>query len=268
MNINKIAEIISQKGYETQVKLITKGSISKMGIVIGTGTVRPTIYPEQFALNDFTDEEIADKVIEIYEANKTPNFDISNITDADYIKNNMFIEIRRPVEDEAFTTSYLDMQLVLRAKVSDQSGSIASYKINKDLAEKIGLDENVFDEAIKNMEFNFKPMGAVIGNMLDDEEIPDCGMYIVSNTEKLYGASVLYDHIYLKSIADMLNSDLVIIPSSIHEILIVKHDENTRNLDDLNAMVREVNATSVDISEQLSDHVYIFEKETGILSCN
>lgn len=66
MNINKIAEIIEEKGYKAVVHEVTKGSIVKMGISLGEGTVRPTIYPDQFEAFEFADDEIADKVIELY----------------------------------------------------------------------------------------------------------------------------------------------------------------------------------------------------------
>lgn len=259
MNINRIAEIIKERGYEAVVHEVTKGSIVKMGISVGTGTVRPTIYPDSFT---GTDEEIADKIIEVYENHETPNFDTSKLTDINYIKENMFVEMRRPISDYCFTKDYLDMQLVLRVKVHDIDG-FASYRVDQKQAEQLGFDESIFDEAIKNTTFKFNPMGAVIGEMMGDNDIPDCGMYIVSNDEKMFGASVIFDKIYLKSIADLLNSDLVIIPSSIHEIIIVKG--GLQDVDYLNQMVVEVNETQVEEAEQLSDHVYIFEKETGII---
>lgn len=265
MNINKVTEIINQKGYVAEIKELSKGSTTKTGIVIGTDKVRPTFYPDSFNLDDLTDEEIADQIIGIFEKNKTPNFNISDFTDINYIKKNMFVSVRRPMEDEFFTKSFLDIQLVLNVKVDDSINGFASFKVTKEMANQFKFDESIFDEAIQNMEFNLKPLGAVIGHMID-EEIPDVGMYVVTTDIKMFGGSAIFDRKYLKSIADMLNSDIVIIPSSINEILIVKKNENIKDIDDLNAMVTEVNATQVEPAEQLADHVYIFYKESSIIA--
>lgn len=251
MNINTVTEIINQKGFKAEVQEITKGSAARIGIVIGDGNIRPTIYPDSIMAE--TEEEMADKAISLYEANKLPGFDISRITEADYIKENMFVSVRRPIEDNAFVKSFLDIQLVLRAKVQDPNGTFASYIVKKDLAEKCGFDESIFDEAIKNMEFEFKPLGS-----LDADDVPECGIYVVSTEDSLFGAAAIFDKVFLKSIAELLNSDLTIIPSSVHELLIVKHDSD--NVSSLNQMVVEVNYTQVKAEEQLADHVYIFHK--------
>lgn len=266
MNINKIAEIIEEKGYKAVVHEVTKGSIVKMGISLGEGTVRPTIYPDQFEAFELSDDEIADKVIELYEKNKTPNFDISNITEKDYVKENAFVTVRRPIIDNSYTKAYLDLQLVLNVKVSGlEDDEFASYKVSKKQAEVLGLTEDIFDEAIANTKFSVRTMGEVVKSIAPDEEIPDCGSYIVSNERITQGAAAIYNKELFKSFADLIDSDLVIIPSSIHELIVTKYVSGI-SIDELNNMVKEVNETSVLPEEQLSDHVYIFNRSTNSLT--
>lgn len=266
MNVNRIAEIINEKGYEAIVNEFTKGSIVKTAISVGTGNVRPAIYPDQFAEDGLTDEEIADKAIELYEKNKTPDFDTSNIMKEDYIKENMFVTVRRPIIDNSYTKAFLDMQLVLNVKVSElENGEFASYKVQKELAEALGFTEDIFDEAINNTQFCLSTMGDAIKAIASDEEIPDCGMYVVSNELRSYGAAVIYNMKFLESLAGLFDGDLVIIPSSIHEVIVLKFDAKT-NISELNEMVKQVNYTSVEETEQLSDHVYIFMKDSKVLS--
>lgn len=266
MNINKIAEIIEEKGYKAVVHEIPKGSIVKMGISLGEGTVRPTIYPDQFESFGLTDDEIADKVIELYEKNKTPNFDTSNIIKKDYVKENAFVTVRRPITDNSYTKSYLDLQLVLNVKVSGlEDDEFASYKVSKEQAEVLGLTEDIFDEAIANTRFSVMTMGEVVKSIAPDEEIPDCGLYIVSNERRTQGAAAIYNMELFKSFADLIDSDLVIIPSSIHELIVIKYDKSV-SIYELNNMVNEANETSVLPEEQLSDHVYIFNRSTNSLT--
>lgn len=262
MNINKVVEIINEKGYQAEVKEFVKGSTTKMGIVIGTGNIRPTIYPEQFT---GTDEEIADKVIEVYEKVQVSEFDIDKLTDVEHIKQNAFVAVRRPMDDGAFVKEYLDIQLVIRIKVYTNPEKTASYILHKDLAEKLNFDETIFDEAIKNMKFEFEPLASILGGFLGADDIPDCGQYVLSNNERLFGASAIFSKGCLKSIANMLDSDLVIIPSSTNELIVMKKEPDM-DLNALDEMVKEVNTTQVPPEDQLSDHVYIYHKEDDTIT--
>ena len=65
----------------------------------------------------------------------------------------------------------------------------------------------------------------------------------------------------LKEFADRTGADFYILPSSIHETLLIPVADNME-LDYLTSMVREVNATQVTPEEQLSDNVYIYRRAT------
>ncbi len=86
-------------------------------------------------------------------------------------------------------------------------------------------------------------------------------MFVLSNSLRMHGAAcLLYDGL-LFDIAKKLGGDLIILPSSIHEVLIIPASAAT-DTDALNHMICEVNATSVAIDEYLSDHVYFYSAET------
>ncbi len=100
------------------------------------------------------------------------------------------------------------------------------------------------------------------------EEIEDLkpegyvGMYVVSNSCRNYGAiSITYPGA-LEKIAQKLNSDYYIIPSSIHEVIVVPVVCNWSK-GQMDAMVEDVNAQELDPIEILSDHVYIYNRYTG-----
>jgi len=97
-------------------------------------------------------------------------------------------------------------------------------------------------------------------------EYPDIPMlYVLSNTEKYYGASaILYPEV-LSFFADLRESDLYILPSSIHEVLLLPKDSRT-HAEDLNCIIQEVNASQVLKEEVLSDHFYYFDRSLGIIT--
>ena len=90
----------------------------------------------------------------------------------------------------------------------------------------------------------------------------ETGMYVLSNFSRLYGAGViLYDGV-LENCAKVLGGSFYILPSSVHEVIIVP-DEGQMTKENLEAMVREVNATQVEEQELLSDYVYYYSISEG-----
>jgi hypothetical protein len=70
---------------------------------------------------------------------------------------------------------------------------------------------------------------------------------------------------YLEKIADAMDEDFYIIPSSIHEILILRYDESIDPCE-LVRVIRDVNANVVEEQEVLSDSLYRYDRKTGMAS--
>ncbi len=90
---------------------------------------------------------------------------------------------------------------------------------------------------------------------------PEDVMYVVSNEQKTNGAAVFLSENTMDMIAGEVGKDFYIIPSSIHELLIVP-DNGALDLAQLEDMVRDVNATQVAPMDRLSDHVYRYDYDT------
>lgn len=90
------------------------------------------------------------------------------------------------------------------------------------------------------------------------------GMYVLSNKSRSYGAAcIAYPHI-LEMIGGILRSDYYVLPSSVHEVVIVPCCGNI-SAAELDEMIREINITQVDDEEVLSDHAYLYELKAGYL---
>jgi hypothetical protein len=85
-------------------------------------------------------------------------------------------------------------------------------------------------------------------------------MYILSNEKGIHGASSLLYMDVIREFAELLNSDLFILPSSIHEIILMPV-KNPNDKEKLQRMVKEVNDILVPLEEVLSDNVYIYSLE-------
>ncbi len=96
----------------------------------------------------------------------------------------------------------------------------------------------------------------------DENDIP---LFVLTNSSGIYGAACMLYRRTLKNFADLLNHDLVIIPSSVHEVLLAPYSKDL-DLTALNFMVAEINRTEVSREERLSDHVYRYNRLTDDIS--
>ena len=80
---------------------------------------------------------------------------------------------------------------------------------------------------------------------------------LVATTEDGYfGASVILSDDVVRKAKEMICADkLIMIPSSVHEVLLLKYDE--QYFDTISSFVAEVNEAEVAPEERLGDHAYI-----------
>ena len=105
-------------------------------------------------------------------------------------------------------------------------------------------------------------MDELIGQVIGEEhEVP---MYVLTNQSHYYGAAcILYPEL-LKCIGECLNSDFFVLPSSVHELILLR-DPGMADAETLTEMVKEVNRTEVKEEEVLSDTVYYYDRDKEVL---
>lgn len=100
-----------------------------------------------------------------------------------------------------------------------------------------------------------------LGIPLKNEDILH-NIMLVSNQMGVNGATVWLYKDFIQTIAERFESNLYIIPSSMHEILVVP-EKGDLTLEELNRMVEHVNSTQIKREDLLSDRAYYYEKDTG-----
>ena len=89
-------------------------------------------------------------------------------------------------------------------------------------------------------------------------------LYVLTNQDGIYGAScILYPDV-LKDFAGKLNADLLILPSSIHEVLLFP-DSGLLDYPFFRDTIQQVNQTEVSQEELLSDELYLYSNKTGTI---
>ena len=93
-----------------------------------------------------------------------------------------------------------------------------------------------------------------------NDEAENMNIYVLSNKDGVYGSSAILNKGAFESIKKMCNcSKIYIIPASVHELLLIPADNQKLTVEYINMMIREVNMTTVGVTEILSDHVYVYD---------
>ncbi len=158
----------------------------------------------------------------------------------------------------------------------DLSGKVfdgAIINVRKDMLETIGCDENkLMSEAIKSSEARcparltyisdelFAQFGCSPEDLLSGETTydKDKGFLVLSTTDRYAGAAALFYPEVQKRIAEIVQSSYYVIPSSIHEVLILP-DNGDHKARELAEMVKMVNENEVAPEERLGNRVLYFD---------
>ena len=101
--------------------------------------------------------------------------------------------------------------------------------------------------------------------MIGLEETNPFPMHVLTNEEKYFGAACMFYPGLLRQISEKFNDNLYVLPSSIHECIIVPASGNhTRK--SLSELVTEINEIQVEETEFLADNAYFYNRETRTLS--
>lgn len=123
-------------------------------------------------------------------------------------------------------------------------------------AELKSMSEVMKDIARQNLGSNYDEQS--LDRLLEEEE-SFSPLYVLSNSSGIYGACCMLYQNTLKNFADSLGYDLIIIPSSIHEVLLAP-DNNKMSFEYLNSMVTNINQSEVPKEDWLSDHIYLYTR--------
>lgn len=214
---------------------------------------------------------------------------IEKLNDVEWVKNHMIMQfINTERNKELLKTlphrEFLDLSIIYRIIFEAPMEGMSSIIKNK-MAENYNLsEEDLYQIAYENTRKISEPILLPSSRMCfemfinEHDEIPDellsllkqqdvneKEMYVMTNKSKCYAAAgILYDDI-LSELADKFESDLYVMPSSIHDMMVVSAKEyyDTEILFD---MVKSANEESVALEEQLSNQVYHYSRETHTFS--
>lgn len=267
-----LPEMEDQKVMVQRVK--KNNQVSMMGLSIGEqkNYLLPVLYLEPFYRNHLrgqTIEETMREIASVYQGHQVVFYlDEDKVSDYEYIKKNLFyrvINYEKNKELLKYTPHerFLDLAVTYRwAAYRNHDGMASALVRNKELLMWGISKDQMMKDARENTEKIFPPVMRKIQSVLPihiiEEEIP---LFVMSNGDYMNGASVILYKDVLRDFAKYMEYDLYILPSSIHEVIILLDNEYAKAPEELARMVRETNRIVVDREEILSDHVYYYDRE-------
>lgn len=264
--------------------------------------VSPTIYLNEY-YEEYEDGRpignIIAEIMDVYESHKDrADFDVEGFKDFEGNRDKIVYKLVNAAQNRKLLMDVpyvplLDLAIVFCYLFESTPEGSATAMIHNSHLQLWDISvEDLYEAALKNtpsmLKYELKNMDEIIKEMLvadvwenrkdescNREELQKAAddiigsiqehaiqMYVLTNKNRLNGAAcMLYDGV-LHKFACKEGKDLYILPSSIHEVILVPaRDDITR--EELNSMVCEVNSTEVDEVDILSDHVYIYRRETG-----
>lgn len=241
----------------------------------------PVIYLDEFYEEYCSGGDMNEQIDEIIKLSYEENSEVEKMGNIitkgnwDEIKGKVGVELINKAWnakklEEAVFVKFINLALVFRVMFDDNTSCV----ITKRMINKWGVTtEDVMYAAFSNLyetKFTIKSVAELLSNIditgsgLIEEDLKDCPLYVMSNEHQMFGASGLARTDLLKDFVNRIEEDIFVIPSSIHEVLLVPATEDI-DVMHLKDMVKCVNSTEVSKEQWLSENIYFFGRETNEL---
>lgn len=204
------------------------------------------------------------------------------INDKEWAEERLFLQLINSSKNKSLLENSVHMDfnglsLVLYVLAADNKAGMCRARVTKSMCQGYGWNEKeILDYALENTARLFPYCLCTLQEILQKElnitgaeavELPSVGndMLVLTNEKYVNGAAAIFYPGVLKEISEKHGTSFFLIPSSIHEFIILE-DNGVYSPAELESMVKDVNNSSVLPEELLSDNVYYYGCNTGMLS--
>ena len=261
--------------------------LTGMKIMSHNNKVAPAIYMEPYFNMLKSGNPLEEVIIQIVSSCRAAlsctnaGIGAEDLTDFAYVKDKICYKLVNKHMNSALLTTvpnrdYLDLSIVYYIRLAQTDNGLATLNVTDSLAHTWGVDEEtLFSLASSNTPLLCRGIVLTMDNVLDKSvnsqtktydhfdftcsETHILPMYVATNTNKTYGASVILYAGLLDAAAEKLGS-FYALPSSVHEFMFIP--DTFGNAEYIKQMVKEINAAEVPEEEVLSDNIYHYDSRT------
>lgn len=244
--------------------------------------ISPTIYLEEYYHqyeNGWTLDEITESLTRLYhEVRFEHSWEVGQVQDFSLAKSKVAYKVihyekNRDLLNDIPHVPHLDLAIVFYLLLETTEKGAATILITNDMLRYWNISlEQLYQIALENtpiiLHAEFKPMRVVIQELmckpLCEADLEDNCMYVLSNHHRHFGAACMLYARVLEDIGNQLDEDFYILPSSIHEVIILPVS-CTMGQEEIDDMIVEINETQVSEEDVLSNHAYYYSRENNQL---
>lgn len=299
--LNRIHKTLQETlgdGYAISIQPVPKNNgkiLDGISIQAPGAHMAPTIYLnayyEQYTLGmDFND--IVTDILNLFYLNPAPaHISAELISSLDQIRDKIMFKLIHAESNEALLSQLphiplMDLAIVFYLFLDhNETGQMTAtiYREHLDLW-GIGMKEleqmafentpRAFPPQIKTMKEVMSEMARsslgedfsddILDALFNPQDIP-FPLYVLSNETGINGAGCMIYPDTLKNFAEFLDSDLIVLPSSIHEVLLTP-DHPEASYEELSELVTNINQSEVPAEDRLSNQIYTYQRRSGQLA--
>lgn len=191
-------------------------------------------------------------------------------------------DLNQELQENAVHSKVSDFEAIYQLKFAMPDESVGYSTITPAMLDSWGVSMETLQKDAATCTWAEYPILSPMGNMISyltsglslpnlletgepvqmsDDMFP---VFVLSNDQAMQGASLITLPDLLDQIGDILQDDFYILPSSLHEVIIVP--QNTQmTLDELSEMVHSVNESQVAAEDLLSDKVQHYDTKSHLL---
>ena len=280
---NKLLQCVKSKLENTEIRNYTKNnSIEKEGIYIyeEEKNFNPLIHLDDlYGLYQLTGDmdDVAELVFEMARTT-SGNIDVQAILGSwENAQSRLTVRLINSAWNQKFLQdiphrNLLDLSFVAYMDFVKSADGVVGMAVTSGMIQKWGIDdETLFQTALSNLhkeEFIIRDMEEVIQELKEEKRKPtpyDGINYVMTNTERLFGARGMLRTDLLTQFAETVNADLYILPNSINDIILTPAIKELTD-EDLNDMMAVIKVFNKPEQDSLSDNMYLFSRESGVIS--
>ncbi len=277
----KVKEVVDTEvtvGVHTAEKM---NGVTKKGIILSKEgvNVSPTIYLEEYFgqyQHGKSVEQIVHDILNLYrEVKCEKSWNVDKIQTFSLIENKIVYRVihyekNRELLENVPYVRFLDLAITFCVLLEVTEHGTATMMVRNEHLEMWNVTKEVlYENARRNTEkllpYSFQTMNAVVEELTgmpvyEEDDV----LYVLTNCIRSFGAATMLYKDRLRRIGEYLRENYYILPSSIHEVIIVPESiAPFRGV--LNRMVEEINETQLEEEEILSDHAYYYDCKKGCL---
>ena len=283
------------KTYRVRLNDVMKNNgviLSGLTVMQDDSNISPTIYLnnyyEAYESGQATLGMVINDVMDVYNKNKVNRkLDMRYFLNYESVKGRIVMKLIHTEKNKELLmdipyVEFLDLAVVFQVSIADEHIGAASILIHNAHIKLWGVDcQELYRRALRNtpklLRYEIKSMRDVMAEILrskaeqceeggyddDRQELEQCvPMYVLSNRNRTDGAACMLYPNLIRDFAKAMGSDLYIIPSSVHELLLLPAGDDDES-SSIRNIIQEVNETQLLEEEILSDSLYIYDRALG-----